>query len=142
MKEAEGGNRTPLGDEESVGRDRERRVVVEAAPTSSLVMVEANLLLQILEVALDPPAQLGGIDQRCHGSVGGQGREPVFGRGILALRPFDQQPFFRPWLCPPVVAVRWPYAHGGEAPDEIANGCPHASTRSSRPCGATPWRGR
>src|SRR6185436_20779781 len=65
-----GGNRTPLCDEESVGRDRERRVVMESSPASTLVVVEADLLLQVLEVALDAPSELGGIDEcrdRCAG---------------------------------------------------------------------------
>ena len=37
--------------------------MMEAAPTSSLVMAEAELLLEILVIALDAPAQLGQIDQ-------------------------------------------------------------------------------
>ena len=80
-----GGNRTPLGDEESVGRDRERRVVVEPAPPSTFVVIEADLLLQVLEVAFDAPAQFCRVDELRQGRVGRQCREPIFGRGILAL---------------------------------------------------------
>ena len=55
-----GGNRTPFGDQEPVGRDRECRVVVEAQPSSTLVVVETDLLLQVLEVA---PPELCGVDE-------------------------------------------------------------------------------
>ena len=54
-----GGNRLPLGDQESVGRDAQRGVVVEATPTSPFEMPEPDLLFEILIVALDAPAQLG-----------------------------------------------------------------------------------
>ena len=56
-----GGNRLPLGDQESVGGDAQRGVVVEAAPSSALEMPKPNLLLEFLIVALDPPAQLGEV---------------------------------------------------------------------------------
>jgi len=36
---------------------------MEAAPSASLEVSEANLLLEFLIVALDAPAQFGGIDQ-------------------------------------------------------------------------------
>src|SRR6202142_4626140 len=54
-----GGNRLPLGDQEPVGRDAQRGVVVEATPTSPFEMPEPNLLFEILIIALDAPAQLG-----------------------------------------------------------------------------------
>ena len=53
------GDRLPLGDQESVGRDTQRGVVVEATPTSPFEMPEPNLLFEILIIALDAPAQLG-----------------------------------------------------------------------------------
>jgi len=67
-----GGNRLPLGDQEPVGGDAQRGVVVEAAPTAPLVVPEAEFLLQFLVVALDPPAQLGAVDQLGEGDVIGQ----------------------------------------------------------------------
>src|SRR5262245_41563521 len=70
--EGRGGNRTPLGEEESVGCDRERRVVVESSPASAFVVVEADLLLQVLEVALDAPSELGSVDERGDRRVAGQ----------------------------------------------------------------------
>jgi hypothetical protein len=52
----QGGNRLPLGDQEPVGCDAQRGVVVEAAPSSSFEVAEADLLLELLVIALDAPA--------------------------------------------------------------------------------------
>src|SRR5665647_1036763 len=90
-----GGNRLPLGDQESVGHDTQRGVVVEAAPSSPLEMPKPDLLLELLIVTVDPPAKLGEVDQTAECDVFGKCREPVFGRLVLALRPLDQQPLFR-----------------------------------------------
>ncbi len=65
-------NRTPRGDEESISRDRERRVMVEPSPTSALIVVEADLLLQVLEVALNRLAQFCRVDERRNGRIGRQ----------------------------------------------------------------------
>jgi hypothetical protein len=89
---------------------RERRVMVEPAPASAFVVVETNLLFQVLKVALDAPAQLGGLDELSQRRVCRQRREPVFVWSLFGLRPFDQQPFFRPWFGTPGIAMRWPYA--------------------------------
>ena len=70
--------------------------MMEAAPSAPFEMPEPDLLLELLIVALDAPAQLGEIDQAVEGDVLRKRREPVFGRLVLALRPLDQQPFFRP----------------------------------------------
>src|SRR3989442_313555 len=56
-------NRLPLGDQESVGRDAQRGVMVEATPSASFIVPEPDLLLEFLIVALDPPAQFGDVDQ-------------------------------------------------------------------------------
>src|ERR1035441_10110506 len=85
-----GGNRLPLGDQESIGGDAQRGMVVEAAPSSPFEMSQPDLLLEFLIVALDAPAQLGDVDQLAEGDVFRKGREPVFGRLVLALRPLDQ----------------------------------------------------
>lgn len=95
-----GGNRLPLGDQEAVGGNAQCRVVMEAAPAAALVVPEAELLFQFLVVALDPPAQLGMVDQVGEANVLGQGRQPVLGRFGLVFGPRDQQPilvaqFFR-----------------------------------------------
>src|SRR5450631_247732 len=68
--------------------------MMEAAPPASFIMPEADLLLELLIIALDAPAQLGGIDQIAECDAARQGREPVLGRLLFALGPLDQQPFF------------------------------------------------
>ena len=45
------GNRLPLGDQESVGQDAQRGVVMEAAPTPPFEMPEPNFLLEFLVIA-------------------------------------------------------------------------------------------
>src|SRR5450759_493493 len=54
-----GGNRLPLGDQESVGRDAESSVMMEASPSAPFIMPEPEFLLEFLVIALDAPAQLG-----------------------------------------------------------------------------------
>src|SRR3954466_9340835 len=61
------GKAGPLGHQEAVGRDAQGGVVVEAAPAAALEVPEAQLLLQLLEVALDAPAQLRDRDQLLEG---------------------------------------------------------------------------
>src|SRR5450759_154209 len=109
-----GGNRLPLGDQEYVGRDAQRGVVMEAAPSAPFEMPESDLLLELLIVALDAPAQLGGVDQPAEGDLFRKGREPVFGRLILALAPCDQQPLFRSGLSEIVIAMCDPNAHASK----------------------------
>ena len=67
----EGGNRSSFRDQESVGGDAQRGVMMEATPSSSLIVTEPKLLLEILVVALDPPAQLGGVHQLTTADVRG-----------------------------------------------------------------------
>src|SRR5580658_8327078 len=67
--------------------------MVKAAPTSSFIVTETDLLLELLIVALDAPAQLGAVDQPVEGDVLGQGREPIFGGISFLCGPLDEQPF-------------------------------------------------
>ena len=76
---------------------------------------EPDLLLELLIVALDAPAQLGVIDQPRQGDVVRKGREPIFGRLVLALWPLDQQPLFRPAFGEPVIAMRDANTHARKA---------------------------
>src|SRR6266404_765221 len=66
--------------------------MVEATPSAPFKMPEPDLLLEFLIIALDTPAQLGGIDQIAERDVFRKCLEPVFGWLILALGPLDQQP--------------------------------------------------
>jgi hypothetical protein len=51
--------------------------MVEASPASAFIVIEADFLFQILEVAFDAPAEFRGVDKRGDGRVDGQGREPL-----------------------------------------------------------------
>src|SRR5258707_11722582 len=69
--------------------------MVKSAPPAPFEMSEPDLLLELLIIALDAPAQFGGVDQTAEGDFFWKSREPIFGRRFLALGPFDQQPLFR-----------------------------------------------
>src|SRR3954470_17244992 len=101
-----GGNALPLGDQESVGRDAQRGMMMEAAPSAALEVAKPNLLLEFLVVALDAPAQLCAVHQALQRRAFGQRREPVFGWLALVLGPLDQQPLFWPALAALEVAPR------------------------------------
>src|SRR5215216_925447 len=77
------------------GRDAQRGVMVEAAPPASFKVTQPHFLLELLIIALDAPAQLGGVDQIGGRDVLRQGREPIFGWLVLALGPLDEQPLLR-----------------------------------------------
>src|SRR6266702_2582659 len=89
--------------------------MVKAAPSSTFKMPEADFLLELQIVALDAPAQLGEVDQTVEGDIPGKGRQPVFGRLVLALWPLDQQPFFRAHLMVPLVTPRDTHSHPRKA---------------------------
>ena len=131
----EGGIRTPFGDQEAVGCDAERHMVVKASPASSFIVTEAKFLLEFLIVALDPPAHFGGCDERLKVGIGRQGRKPVFGRCAFAQRPFDEQPFFGIGLRAPVVAMRGPHSQAGEPGMQ-------SFVDAFAPCDVTPCVGR
>src|ERR1700731_3157035 len=68
--------------------------MMKAWPSSTFKMTETELLLEFLIVTLPAPAQFGRVDQIAERNAFWQGRQPVFGRRILSLGPFDQQPLF------------------------------------------------
>src|SRR6476469_343028 len=72
--------------------------MMEATPAAPFIVTEPDLLLELLIVALDAPAQLGQIDELREANVLRQRGEPVFGWLCFALRPFDQQPIRRQLL--------------------------------------------
>src|SRR5258708_33183780 len=84
--------------------------MLKASPASSLVMSETESLLEFLVVTLDPPAQLGEIDELDEWNVLRQRGEPVFCRLFLVFRPFDQQPLCGSALLEPFVAMRGAHA--------------------------------
>src|SRR3954464_6600322 len=93
--------------------------MMKAAPAASLIMVEPQFLLEVLVIALDPPAQLGHVDQIDQRGRSRQGREPILARLLVTVRPLDQQPLLRMRLAPPTVAMRRAHPHRGEAPAQL-----------------------
>ena len=79
---------------------------MKTAPSSPLIVAETEFLLQFLVITLDAPAQLGEIHETRKAYGCRQGRKPILGRLVFALRPFDQQPFLRPALGALVIAMR------------------------------------
>src|SRR5262245_63965499 len=94
-------------------------MMVESAPPSTLVVIETDLLLQVLEVALDAPAQLGRVDEGCDRDTVRQRREPVLGGLRFALGPLDQQPLLGPRLGTPIIPMRWSHPHGRKPRDKV-----------------------
>src|ERR1700683_5702254 len=119
-------------------------MVVEPSPASAFVMAEADLLLELLIVPLDAPSKLGAFDEVGERGVFRQGREPIFGRLVLPLRPLDQEPFFWPRRRAPVITMRWPDTHGREARAErrICPLAPSDSVPSARRQGLRQRLGR
>ena len=85
-------------------------MVVKAAPTAPFVITQAELLFELLVIALDPPSQLGDINQLLEGDVLGQSGEPILGRLGFPVRSLDYQPFFGARLAQPGIAMRRPHA--------------------------------
>src|SRR5712692_9739758 len=89
-------------------------MVMEAAPAAPLEMIEPELILELLIVALDAPAQLGQAGQLGDGRGLWQRREPIL-RGLgVAPRPLDQQPLFPPGLGPLLIAMGGPHTQPRE----------------------------
>src|SRR4051794_20443462 len=89
--------------------------MMEAAPAAALIVSQAEFLFELLVIALDPPAQLGQIDQAIEGHVRRDGGQPILGRLGLALGPFDEQPLLVPRLAPPLVMMCCPHPNPGKA---------------------------
>src|ERR1700741_284105 len=66
--------------------------MMEASPSASFEVSEPDLLLEVLVIAFDAPAQLGEVDKAVETDLRRQRREPILGRLGFALWPFDQQP--------------------------------------------------
>jgi len=72
-------------------------VVVKSAPATALTVVETELILHLLEVALDTPPDLGEADQLVERDVVRGSRQPVFDGFGLVDGPLDEQPLS--WTC-------------------------------------------
>src|SRR3954466_14467062 len=113
------GEKTSLANEEAIGRNAQGGVMMKAAPAASFIMIEPKFLLEILIIPLNPPAQLGPVNQIDQGGRRRQGREPVLGRLLVALRPLDQQPLPRMRLGPANIAMGGAHPQRGEAPTQV-----------------------
>src|SRR6202163_80392 len=69
--------------------------MMEAAPPAPFIVPKPDLLLELLIIPLDTPAQLGKVDELAEADIRRQRREPIFGRLGFALGPLDQQPLLR-----------------------------------------------
>src|SRR5438093_2967625 len=126
--------REPLGGEKSIRRNAQRGVMVEAPPAPPFEVIQPQLVLQLLVVPLDPPAQHGEPDQ-----IGARGRlrqrgQPILDRGGFGARPLDEQPLFGARRRPPVVAMRGPHADDREARTHRASGALAPRDGTPRPC--------
>src|SRR3972149_4946901 len=71
-------------------------MMMEPPPPAALEMIEPELVLELLIVALDAPAQLGEPNEVGDRRRRRQRRQPIL-RGLrFASRPMDQQPLLRP----------------------------------------------
>src|SRR5258708_36167425 len=105
--------------------------MMEATPSPTFKMPEADFLLELLIVALDAPTQLGEVDQAMKGDVHGKRRQKGFGRLGLVLGPLDQEPFFRARLVAPVVTLPDTHPHPRKARG-------HDFRRTLSPCHGAP----
>ena len=89
-------------------------VVVEAAPAAALEVVEPDLLLELLVVAFDPPAELGEADELDDGTLAGRfDSQNLVGSGSSrATRRAATAPDRRPTVS---MVVRRPDAQRDEA---------------------------
>ena len=90
-------------------------MVVETAPPAPFIIAEAEFLLELLVVALDPPSQLGDIDQTLKADLPGRvasqylvGSASPCGHSISSHSSAAR-------LAQPGIAMRRPYALPGEA---------------------------
>src|SRR6266699_2451390 len=104
-------------------------MMMEPTPAAPFEVIQPQLVLEFLVVALDPPPQLSQADESGERDGLRQRRQPVLRRRRFAARPLDEEPFRG--------ARRWPIA--------IAMGGPHAQPREAGahgPAGAFPPRHR
>lgn len=81
----------PAEGEECLRGGDEGDVVVPAAPGSAFEVVEPEAVFELAVVVFDPPAHLRPPHQVSDRRVRRQVRYPVVRRGVLAVRPFDQE---------------------------------------------------
>ena len=63
-----------LGREERIRRDAQGAVMMETTPAPSLEVIQAEFVLELLIIPLDPPAELGEADERRSAAARARGR--------------------------------------------------------------------
>src|SRR6201994_2166056 len=116
------GETAALGDQKAVGCDAQAGMMMKPAPVAALVVAEAELLLELLVIPLDPPARLGHPHEALERGAPGQVGEPVLGWLSRAVRPLDQQPLLWPGLGALGVMVRRADPHRRKARGQRALG--------------------
>src|ERR1700758_5372925 len=117
-----GGGGASFGDQEAIGGDAQCGVMVEAAPPAPFIIAEAEFLLELLIIALDPPSQLCQIAQTIEGGLFGQGGKPILGRLVFVSRPLAKNPFFSTQPAQQVIAVLLPHSAPGNGRAEPIRG--------------------
>src|ERR1700758_645526 len=97
-------------------------MMMKTAPVAALVVAEAELLLELLVIPLDPPARLGHPHEALERGAPGQVGEPVLGWLSRAVRPLDQQPLLWPRLRALPIAMGRADPHGRKARTQLALG--------------------
>src|SRR3990172_3665346 len=87
---------------------------MKSSPGTPLVMVEAQFVLELLEVALDAPADFNESDKFSKGDGMRNGREPIFCGFGFPDWPFDQKPFGVSWSRTLVITMCHSNAQQGE----------------------------
>jgi hypothetical protein len=116
-------------------------VIVKAAPTSPFVVRQSDVLFQVLIVMVNAPSQRRVID-KAFGSDRFRTRgPPVPGRLLLALPPFDDQPFHAARLSPQGIAMCRPDPDACEAGTQLrvfshppGDGSPRFRIQRERQC--------
>src|ERR1700751_683076 len=117
------GKKAALGNQKTVSCDAQAGMMMKPAPVAALVMAEAELLLELLGIPLDPPARLGNPHEALQRRAPGQIGEPVPGWLSFAVWPLDQQPLLRPRLRALRIAMGRADPHGRKARGQLALGC-------------------
>src|ERR1700753_637330 len=116
------GEKAALGDQNAAGCDAQAGMMMKPAPVAALVMAEAELLLELLVIPLDPPARLGHPHEALQRRAPGQIGEPVLGWLSFAVWPLDQQPLLRPRLRALRIAMGRADLDGRKARGQLALG--------------------
>src|SRR5712692_4632376 len=90
-------------------------MVMEAAPAAPLEVIQPQLVLEFLVVALDSPPQLGQADEVGERDGLRQRGQPVLRRLGGAVGPLDEEPFLGARRRPVPIAMRGPHAQPCEA---------------------------